>query len=273
MSVRPYCLTLCAGLFLSLAGHLWAAEPCERLIATGNPDTPPYLWRDPQHPQRLIGASADLLQQLAAELGVQLEVLDGGAWPAAQEEVRSGRIDLLLGAPLDTTPLERLDYIQPAMWSELSLLWTRRDRALVYSDWNSLRGYTGAGVLGAERAGDFSRFAKDNLLIEELPSLTQAFQTLVLGHRDYVLALSYQGQAEVDNLALTAEVMALPQPVASLERYLGLSQNSVCNTPELRGQLAQKMTELLAAGVPQAVLQRNLERWKTQLPPVVAPNQ
>ena len=42
-----------------------AAGKCERLVATGNPEYPPYLWRDPQNPQQLIGANADLLQHLS----------------------------------------------------------------------------------------------------------------------------------------------------------------------------------------------------------------
>ena len=62
MSVRSLLSRLGLAL-LALAGAdpLLAAGKCERLIASGNPDQPPYLWRDPQHPQQLIGASADLL--------------------------------------------------------------------------------------------------------------------------------------------------------------------------------------------------------------------
>ena len=42
----------------------------------------------------------------------------------------------------------------------------------------------------------------------------------------------------------------------------------------LRGQLAKKMTELPASGLTEAVLQRNLERWKAQLKqPVSTPKQ
>ena len=42
-----------------------AAGKCERLVVTGSPDAPPYLWQDPQDPVHLIGANADLLQQVA----------------------------------------------------------------------------------------------------------------------------------------------------------------------------------------------------------------
>lgn len=60
----------------------------------------PYLWRDPQDPKRLIGANADLLQRLGKELGVRIDVLYSGSWEKAQEEVTSGRADLLAGAYL-----------------------------------------------------------------------------------------------------------------------------------------------------------------------------
>jgi polar amino acid transport system substrate-binding protein len=46
--------------------------------------------------------------------------------------------------------------------------------------------------------------------------------------------------------------------------YLTLAHDSACNDPWLRGQLAKKMTELTAAGLPETLLQRNLERWKAQ---------
>jgi len=46
--------------------------------------------------------------------------------------------------------------------------------------------------------------------------------------------------------------------------YLALSHDSACNDPWLRGQLARKMTELAASGVPPEVLSRNVERWKAQ---------
>jgi len=74
-----------------------ADDACRRLTATGNPEYPPYLWRDPQNPQQLVGANADLLKYLGEQLGLDIEVVYGGPWSRAQEEVRTGRIDLLAG--------------------------------------------------------------------------------------------------------------------------------------------------------------------------------
>jgi polar amino acid transport system substrate-binding protein len=54
------------------------------------------------------------------------------------------------------------------------------------------------------------------------------------------------------------------QPVDKPGLFLAISHDSACNDPWLRGQLAKKMTELPASGLTEAVLQRNIERWKAQ---------
>lgn len=76
-SGRPLRRLLCllAGLWLASSPAAWA-EPgaCKTLVASGNPQYPPYLWRDPADEGRLVGANADLMQRLAQELGVTIEM-------------------------------------------------------------------------------------------------------------------------------------------------------------------------------------------------------
>ena len=69
--------SLIVGLAL-LLGLVAAAGKCERLVVTGSPDAPPYLWQDPQNPKQLMGASADLLQQVAKDLGIKVQLLYAG---------------------------------------------------------------------------------------------------------------------------------------------------------------------------------------------------
>ncbi|MDO9322009.1 MAG: transporter substrate-binding domain-containing protein [Pseudomonas sp.] len=99
-----------------------AAAPCERLVATGDVQSPPYLWRDPVHPGKLLGANADLVRQLSGELGVQIKLLDSGAWADAQQEVQSGRIDLLVGAFLLEPADQQLDFVLPPTWPASQVL-------------------------------------------------------------------------------------------------------------------------------------------------------
>lgn len=251
-----------------------AAGKCERLIVTGSPDAPPYLWRDPGNPAHLIGASADLMVQAGQELGIKVEVLYGGKRSQAQDEVKTGRMDMLLDAPLTVAGLSSLDYIHPPLMRNDYLVWTRKDSALAYETPADLSGHAGAISEKARTTEAFDTFALHQLTLKPEPGLTAAFQKLLLGQVEYVLAGRYAGMATAQTLGIADDVMAHPQPIDQPGLFLVISHDSACNDPWLRGQLAKKMTELPASGLAEAALQRNLERWKAQLQqPLSAPKQ
>lgn len=254
-------------------GVAMAAGKCERLIVTGSPDAPPYLWRDPQDPRHLMGASADLFKQVAHELGIKVEVLYAGKRSQALEEVRSGRMDMLVDAPLSQAELEALDYIHPPLIQNEIMVWTRHDQALPLDTLADLHGHTGAASERIRMTQAFDAAVKAQLTLERLPNLTEAFQKLMLRQVDYVLASRYPGMAMVQTLGLIKDLVARPQPVDQPGLYLALSFNSACNDPWLRGQLAKKMTESAASGLSGEAIKRNLETWKAQLlQPASAPN-
>lgn len=241
-----------------------AAGKCERLVATGNPEYPPYLWRDPQNPQQLIGANADLLQHLANELGVAVEIIHTGPWSSAQDEVRTGRVDLMVGAFLTLPSLEVMDYVHPAFFHTPSVVWVHRGAEFPYAGWDDLRNRTGETLANNSFGQTFDAYAKSNLTLQGVASLTLAFQKLLLGRTDYVLYERYPGQALADSLGMQDDLLVLDPPISSEGLYLTLSHNSACNDAWLRGMLARKMNEAIASGLPNDLLQRNLQRWKDQ---------
>ncbi len=271
-SSRKRSLVLLIGcLFSTLAS---AMEPCERIVATGNPEYPPYLWRDPRNPRQLIGANADLLARMAKDLGIRIEVIYTGPWSRAQEEVRTGRVDMLAGAFLTPQRQQTMAFVQPPPFTTPSVVWIRRDASFSYGAWRDLQGHRGGTLVNNSFGQAFDRFARDNLTLETVPSLTQAYQKLLLARTDYVLYELYPGLALAESLGMVDELKALEPPISSEGLYLALSRKSACNEPGLRGQLEKKMTELIAAGVPEALLLRNLERWRSQYPPpATVPNQ
>lgn len=243
----------------------FAAGKCERLIVTGSPDAPPYLWRDPQDPKHLIGASADLIKQVAADSGVKVEVLYAGKRSQALDEVRTGRMDMLIDAPLNLTQLEALDYIHPPLIQNEIMVWTRHDQPLPLMTVADLQGHKGAASERIRLTPEFESLAKAQLAVERLPNLTEAFQKLMLGQVDYVLASRYPGMAMVQTLGFAKDLLAKPEPVDRPGLYLALSFNSACNDSWLRGQLAKKMTESAASGLSNEAVKRNLDIWKAQL--------
>ena len=242
----------------------FAAGKCERLVVTGSPDEPPYLWQDPQNPKHVIGASADLLQQVAKDLGLKVELLYAGKRAQALDEVRSGRMDMLADAALTVKELESLDYIHPPLVINDYLVWTRKDSPLVYNEAQDLHGHPGALTDKARLTPEFATFAEQQLTLVRTTSLTQAFQKLLLGEVEFVLAGRYSGMATAQALGMANDLGARLQPVDRPGLFLAISHDSACNDPWLRGQLAKKMTELPASGLTEAVLQRNIELWKAQ---------
>lgn len=249
---------------LLLPSLAFATGKCERLVATGNPEYPPYLWRDPQNPRQLIGANADLLKHIADELGVVVDVIYTGPWSRAQDEVRTGRVDLIAGAFLTLPRLETMDYVHPAFYFTPSVVWVSKERAFDYSGWGDLQGRTGDTLVNNSFGQQFDAYAKDNLTLEGVASLTQAFQKLLLGRTDYVLYEQYPGLAVAGTQGLDEHLQILQPPISSEGLYLTLSHNSACNDAWLRGQLAVKMNQALAAGLPEQLLQRNLLLWQSQ---------
>ncbi|WP_313294931.1 substrate-binding periplasmic protein [Pseudomonas sp.] len=256
------CSSLIAVLMLPLLAL--AQPPCTRLTATGNPEYPPYLWRDPQDPQHLIGANAELLKRVGKVLGLQVEVLYGGPWSRAQEEVRSGRIDLMAGYFQTQQRQTQMDFIQPAFLHVNSVVWVRQHDAFAYREWADLKGRRGGTLVSNSHGQQFDDYAKANLLLEAVPGARQAFEKLLLKRNDYLIYEQYPGMALVRTQGWQAQLQVLEPAVASEGLYLAMSRESPCNTPELREQLARKMKELAAGPMPERLVEQHLERWRQQ---------
>ncbi|MCY1545396.1 hypothetical protein D9M68_813370 [compost metagenome] len=166
-----------------------------------------------------------------------------------------------------------MDYVHPAFFFTPSVVWVRQGAEFPYFGWDDLKERTGDTLVSNSFGEQFDAYAKANLTLEGVSSLTQAFQKLLLGRTDYVLYERYPGLALAETLGMQDDLQVLEPPISSEGLYLTLSHNSACNDPWLRGQLAKKMTELAAAGLPETLLQQNLLRWKEQqLQPASAPN-
>lgn len=251
-------------LAVPLSAHAAAAK-CDRLIATGGSDNPPFLWRDPQNPKLLIGANADLLKKITDSLDLKLELLYTGGASEAMEQVRSGRVDLLADAVLAPTELAYLDFVHPSIAALQLSPWVRNAPGFLYSGPAELTGHSGAYV----KSGRFDAYPKpvlDNLSLRVSPNLGEALKQLLAGKVDYVLYERYSAVARAGKQGLLDQIQRLDPPVSSRGMHFAIAHDSACNGPWLRGQLAIKMTELRAAGVPQQLIVENLERWKQQRP-------
>ncbi|MFZ6720751.1 substrate-binding periplasmic protein [Undibacterium sp. Ji49W] len=240
-----------------------ANESCKSLLATGNPEYPPYLWRDPEDENRLIGANAEWMQLLSKEIGVPIDVKYVGPWGRVQEEAKLGRVDLLAGAFFTQPRLEYMDYFYPAFRETRTVIWTRSNFNLPYKKWADLTGKQGVTVINNSFGEEFDRYAKESLKISMVPSLEQALKMLSLSRADYLIYEEDPGLAYVAKLNITGLKTVSP-PITNENLYLTLSHKSPCNTPEMRGRIAKAVYKLDKQNVMNKLIASNIQLWRKQ---------
>ncbi len=268
--MRPVRVLLWAAVAWLLTSGLQAtsaAPACTRLVASGNPQYPPYLWRNAADEDELVGANAELMQWLSREINLPIEVRYVGPWSRVQEEARAGRIDLIAGAFFTLPRTEYMDYVYPPFRETRSVVLVREAKPFRYAKWADLQGRNGLTVVNNSFGEEFDRFMKDKLQMTKVASLEQALKMLELGRGDFLLYEDSPAEAYVASLGVKG-IKALTPPVAQERLYVTLSHRSACNTPELRGALSRAMYRLQRDKLMPDFVQRGVQMWKTK--PVAA---
>nr|WP_316644017.1 transporter substrate-binding domain-containing protein [uncultured Roseateles sp.] len=262
LSVWP---SLCAALVLGLSAgcKAQATEGCTRLQATGNPEYPPFLWRDPEDESKLIGANADLMQLLSKELGLPIEVRYAGSWARVQEEAKLGRVDLIAGAFFTLPRLDYMDYMHPAFKETRTVIWTRADANLKYRKWSDLVGLQGVTVINNSFGEEFDRYAKESLKIATVPSLELALRMLEKSRSNYLIYEEDPGQAYVAKMNIGG-LKTITPPITNENLFLTISHKSPCNTGEMRGRLAKAMYKFAKQNVMARLVETNIQLWRKQ---------
>ncbi len=244
-------------------GHVARADTCKKLIATGNPEYAPFLWRDTQEPSKLIGANADLMQLLAQELGIPIEVRYVGTWARVQEEAKIGRIDLIAGAFFTQARLDYMDYFHPPFQGTRSVVWSTATKPMPFKAWEDLRGLHGLTVINNSFGEAFDKYAKANLKITAVPTLEQAIQMLALARADYMIYEEAPGLAYMAKLNISGLKIAATE-VSSEALFLTFSHKSPCNTPEMRGRITKAILKLNKEKAMEKLIEPNIQLWRKQ---------
>ena len=264
MMGRSLCKFMSMTTLLLIPCMALSESACDHLTATGNAEYPPYLWRDPHNLHRLIGANADLIKHLGTLLGLQIEVMYGGPWSRAQEEVKAGRIDMLAGYFLTADRERTLNFVSPPFLFTSNMIWVRQNEGFRYHQWSDLAGRSGGTLVNNSFGQAFDDYAKANFSLEAVPTAGQAFQKLVLKRNDFVIFEQFPGMALAKKLGVEAVIEALEPPVSREGLYLALSANSQCIDQTLRKQINEEMQKIVSSTLPQALVKSNLELWNAQ---------
>lgn len=239
--------------------HADGSRDCTHLIASGNPDYPPYLWIA-EDGHGLEGAAAHFIKRVGELSGVEIKVVHSGSWGRVQQHMRDGTIDMIAGAFLNLPRLDYMDYFYPPFQGTRTVIWTRDNLNLNYQQWSDLVGIEGLTVINNSFGQKFDTYARDNLTIHEVPSLEQGLKMLALNRGEYLIYEEFPGKAYAARENIK-NIRSYTVPVSTENLYLTMSHQSACNTGDLRGRIAQAVFKLVSDGVMDELLEASTKQW------------
>ncbi|MAC47307.1 substrate-binding periplasmic protein [Oceanospirillum beijerinckii] len=245
------------------SSHASASNQCQVLSASGNAEYPPYLWRAPDNPKQLVGAIAFMIDDIAEEIGIPIELIYSGPWGRVQKEVAAGRVDMIAGAFFTEARTDYMNYIYPEFQGTETAVWYNLNNPFNYSLWSDLKPLRGVTVINNSFGQDFDQYAAQELNIRQVSSLEQGLKMLSAGRVDYLIYEKEPAMAYVHQLSISG-IQSHTKAVTQQNLYLTVSQASKCNTPELKKKLETVVTLFDTQSRMQGYLEKAHRLWTEQ---------
>lgn len=236
---------------------------CAKINASGNSEYPPYLWRSPTNPEKLTGAIAFMVEDIAKELGIEIELNYEGPWGRVQVEVAAGRVDMITGAFFTKPRTEYMDYIYPEFQGTKTAVWVNKDKPFQFSQWEDLKAHQGITVVHNSFGEEFDQYAKEHLNIDEVGSLKQGLAMLSMNRVDYLIYEENPGKAYMKVLNIE-NLIPLEKEVTHQNLFLTVSKKSACNTESIKEKVALIVSKYNKEKKMDNYLKRALSLWAQQ---------
>lgn len=239
-----------------ICGGAVAAEDCKKITATGHPAYPTIAFKEGD---KIAGAAPDLVAAIAKQLRVPLESKDMGSWEEAQAAAQDGKADLIVGVYYNEARSGYLDYVQPAFMYDDVAVFVAKGSEFPFNGRDDLIGKQGVTNRGESYGNDFDDFMKDKLNVERTDGIVDAFQRLIAGKADFLIAGYHPGLAEAAASGLKDQVAVLDQALLTAEMFVAFSKKSACRT--MATEFGQGITEMTTDGRFETMLTKATAAW------------
>jgi polar amino acid transport system substrate-binding protein len=233
---------LCLSVFVALAltnAAAFAADDCAKIVATGHPQYPVIAF---QQGKNLVGAAPSLVEAIAKKLNIPLESKFMGNWGDAQAAARDGTADMIFGIYYNDERAKYLDYVQPAFMFDDVAIFVGKGKKFPFTGQDDLIGKKGVTNQGESYGTNFDAFMKAKLDVARANGIEAAFQDLLSGKADYLIAGYYPGLAEAAKEGIKDQIEVLDQALLTAEMFVAFSKKSPCTA--LADKFGQAITEL-----------------------------
>lgn len=241
-----------------------AQQACTTLFAVVHPNAQPYDWLAADN-GIMQGLSLDVLQELGKKAQLIIKIIPTKNAEKALREVRTGRVDLIIGVHDEPGENSRLDYLYPAYAQQDYRIWVRTGEQASLKQWPQLSGLRGVRVFEPKQLPDFDIQAQlFSWPMQGVQDNKIATQMVLDGQADYLIAEHNQQQLALQQTHQLELFEVIEPSVASRELHVALSKDSACNDAALRNKLSKALLELSQGDADSKRLDAAMQRWQTQ---------
>ena len=255
---------ICLSLLLAATSSAYAAhadEICKKIVATGHPDYPVMAFKEGGY---IEGAAPLLVGEIAEKLAVPFESKYMGSWSEAQSAARAGKADMIIGVYYNDERAKYFDYVEPPFAYDPGVVFVVSDPSFKFKGRADLVGKRGVTNEGESFGTTFDAFLKDKLTVTRVDGLRAAFDVLLTGKADYVIAPFYPGTAQLARLNKEDKIESLEPPLLSEELFVAFSKKSPCAA--LSPKFGAGIMEMTEDGRFQDLVRDVLAEWEVESP-------
>lgn len=230
---------------------------------TGHPTYPPVMWIN-KDTKQFQGIAIELLQMIFNEINVKTIFINVESWSRAQEEVKRGRIDMLL-PPYKTS--ERISFYnfstEPFMQDE-TVVFVKKGMEFKFDSFNDLIKFPGVAIINDSFGSEFDKFEIIHNNLTRLATTEQCFRFVDKGRARYIIAGLNSGKAQIAKLNWEDKFIVLPKRVVSTGLYAPISLKSPWNTVAINNYLKKKFAEYNRKGIIKKLEKKYLDILKKE---------
>ena len=166
-----------------------------------------------------------LMADFANLHNLELSYIYNKNYPALVRDVRSGKIDIILGIYHETKIYNGIDYVFPSILNNpitVIMLPDRIDEVKTVEDLKKLKG----AISQKEWLSDYVTSELEYFQVEKLPDYDAIFEKLFRGEIDYAFVSQYAGLIAVAKTGLRNKVSFAKQMVWNMPLFIGVSKMS-----------------------------------------------
>lgn len=240
------------------------ALPNNRVITiTGHPDYPPVLWVN-KETKEFQGIAIEMMQMIFNEIDVKVVFINVDSWARAQEEVKNGRIDMLLPPYKTEERLPFYNYATEPFMQDETAIFVKKGKEFKFENFNDLLLHPGAAIINDSFGSDFDKFELIHKNITRMATTKQCFLFVDKNRARYVIAGFNSGMATLIQMRWEDRYVVLPKRLITTGMYAPISLKSKWNTPEINNYLKVKFTEYNRKGIVKKLEKKYLALFKKE---------